>query len=97
MREKALLLALTLAMVAGAAHARLIDPKTVKQFCHDNHGTYWPTGGRYNTHTYGCMTDNLLIVCGGVTDEQKDSCFIGRHAPPNYHLPTHPTSGGEKH
>jgi hypothetical protein len=96
MRREALLLGLALAIsAASAAHARLIDPKDVQQFCHTNHGTYWPQGG--TSHTYGCLTDNMLIVCGGITPKQQESCFIGRHAPPHYRLPeVPPKSGGAK-
>ena len=94
MREKVVLLALALVMVAGAAQARRLDPNEVKSWCKQNNGTYWPTSVG---HTYGCLSDLLVIVCGGVTPEQKNSCYVGRQVPPHYHLPTPPTSGDEKH
>ncbi|HEY2482551.1 MAG TPA: hypothetical protein VGI30_10205 [Caulobacteraceae bacterium] len=94
MRTNTLLLAFGLVLAAGAAQARLLDPAAVKSFCKQNNGTYWPQGG--TSHTYGCLSDALLIVCGGVTPAQRNSCYTGRQAP-HFRLPRSPASGGVRH
>ena len=71
----------------------LINPATIKQFCKSNNGTYWPDSVG---HTYGCLYDGGVIVCGGVgmtgKDKNSDTCYESMVAPHRWPAPPHPSS-----
>jgi len=70
-------------MAGNAALAKTISLAQGQKIIDSCNGAHWSAGG--TTATSGCMNKNGHgVVCGGVTDKQKNSCstfaVVGRDA-----------------
>lgn len=86
--------ALALSVAPGLVKAdiihHLINPATIKAFCKSNNGTYWPVNTSQGGHTYGCLYDGGVIVCGGLAPDQKNTCYESMLVPHRWPAPTPP-------